>query len=113
MVAHRAGDSDARGKAAAAALLAGPAYSLMKWTITFTVFITRNPNGFTATCPAFPHHTVTGPNRRAAYKTIKESIRKELCRNLDQELPSPKDPVVSVKHLRVNMLEIHREVGLG
>ncbi len=85
----------------------------MEWTVTYTVFIVRTPAGFTASCPAFPEYAVTAPNRRAAYRAIKASIRKELRNDLSRELPVPRDPVVSVKHLRVNMLDVGMEVGLG
>lgn len=85
----------------------------MKWTVTYIVIIVRTPQGFTASCPAFPQHTVTAANRRAAYRAIKEAIREELRRDLRQELPVQRDPVVSVKHLRVNMMEVRMEVGLG
>jgi predicted RNase H-like HicB family nuclease len=85
----------------------------MDWTTTYTIFIVRNTAGFTAFCPAFPQHTVTATNRRAAYKAIKAAIRKGLGSYLHQESPIPRDPVVSVKHFRVNMLDIGMEVGLG
>jgi hypothetical protein len=85
----------------------------MDWTTTYTIFIVRNTTGFTASCPAFPQHTVTAMNRRAAYKAIKAAIRKDLGSHLNRDTAIPRDPVVSVKHFRVNMLDIGMEVGLG
>jgi GTPase Era involved in 16S rRNA processing len=85
----------------------------MDWTVTYIVVIVRNSAGFTASCPAFPQHTITAPNRRAAYRAIKEAIREELRNDLNKELPVQLDPVVSVKHFRLNMLDIGMEVGLG
>jgi hypothetical protein len=85
----------------------------MDWTTTYTIFIVRNTAGFTAFCPAFPQHTVTAPNRRAAYRAIKSAIRKDLGSHLNHDSAIPRDPVVSVKHFRVNMLDIGMEVGLG
>jgi len=111
MFVHRAGEGDARGKTAAAALLAGPAIP-MYTSVTYTVIISRHTRGFVAHCPTFPDCTTLAPSRSSAYKAIKDLIRRRLVQVIDNEGAPPLDPVVSVKHLRLNLLEIEKEVNL-
>jgi predicted RNase H-like HicB family nuclease len=111
MFVHRAGESDARGKTAAAALLADPAIPMQR-SVTYTVIISRHPRGFVAACPAFKDCVTLGRSRSGAYKSIKDLIRKRLAKIIEDQTPPPADLVVSVKHLRLNLLDIEKEVNL-
>jgi predicted RNase H-like HicB family nuclease len=84
----------------------------MQRTVTYTVIISRHPRGFVAACPAFTDCVTLGRSRSGAYKSIKDLIRKRLAQTLDSQTPLPADPVVSVKHLRLNVLDIENEVNL-
>ena len=84
----------------------------MQRTVTYTVFITKHPRGFVATCPALTDCVTLGGSRGGAYKAIKDLIRRRLSKLIEEHRPVPTDPVVSVKHLRINLLEINREVNL-
>jgi predicted RNase H-like HicB family nuclease len=81
-------------------------------TITYTVLITKHPKGFVATCPALNDCTTLGKSRAGAYKSIKDLIRRRLTKLIENQHPAPTDPVVSVKHLRINLLDIHKELDL-
>jgi predicted RNase H-like HicB family nuclease len=84
----------------------------MKKTVTYTVIITRHPKGFVASCPAFQDCLVLGNSRSNAYRSIKQLIRKRLIQAVETDTSPPTNPVVSVKHLRLNLLEIEKEVRL-
>ena len=84
----------------------------MQRTVTYTVIISRHPRGFVAACPAFKDCVTLGRSRSGAYKSIKDLIRKRLAQVIDTQTPPPPDPVVSVKHLRLNVLDIENEVNL-
>ena len=84
----------------------------MQRTVTYTVFITKHPRGYVATCPALADSLTLGRSRGGAYKAIKDLIRRRLTRLVEEHRAVPSDPVVSVKHLRINLLEINREVNL-
>jgi predicted RNase H-like HicB family nuclease len=84
----------------------------MQRTVTYAVVITKHPKGFVATCLAFPNCVTLGRSRAGAYKAIKDLIRRHLTTLAEEHRPVPPDPVVSVKHLRLDLLEIHREVDL-
>ena len=86
--------------------------SAMQRSVTYTVIITKHPRGFVATCPALADCVTLGRSRAGAYKAIKHLIRRRLTRLIEEHRPVPLDPVVSVKHLRINLLEIHWEVNL-
>ncbi|MEX2158130.1 MAG: type II toxin-antitoxin system HicB family antitoxin [Dehalococcoidia bacterium] len=81
-------------------------------TVTYTVLITKHPKGFVATCPALNDCTTLGKSRAGAYKAIKDLIRRRLIKLIESEQQPPTDPVVSVKHLRIDLLEIHKELDL-
>jgi predicted RNase H-like HicB family nuclease len=81
-------------------------------TVTYTVQITKHPKGFVATCPALSDCITLGKSRAGAYKAIKDLIRRRLTRLIENQQSIPTDPVVSVKHLRINLLEIHKELDL-
>ena len=74
--------------------------------------ITRHPRGFVAACPALTDCVTLGGSRGGAYKAIKDLIRRRLTGLIEEHQPVPTDPVVSVKHLRINLLEINRGVNL-
>ena len=84
----------------------------MQRTATYTVIITRHSKGFVATCAAFSDCVALGRSRAGAYKSIKDLIRRCLTRLIEEHRPVPLDRVVSVKHLRINLMEIHQEVNL-
>jgi predicted RNase H-like HicB family nuclease len=84
----------------------------MRRSVTYTVIIARHPRGFVANCPALHDCIALGASRVAAYKAIKDLIRRHLGRIIQAHEQVPKDAVVSVKHLRINLLEINREVNL-
>lgn len=84
----------------------------MQKSATYTVIISRHPHGFVAACPAFADCVTLARSRTAAYKSIKEQIRKRLAEDVDYQRPPPTDPVVSVKHLRLNLIEIEKELNL-
>lgn len=84
----------------------------MQRTVTYTVIISRHPRGFVAACPAFTDCVTFGRSRSAAYKSIKDLIRERLVQFIDNQAPPPPDPVASVKHLRLNLLDIEKEVNL-
>jgi predicted RNase H-like HicB family nuclease len=84
----------------------------MNRSVTYTVLITKHPKGFVATCLALTDCVTLGRSRAGAYKAIKDLIRHRLTRLIEEHRPVPPDTVVSVKHLRLNLLEIHREVNL-
>jgi predicted RNase H-like HicB family nuclease len=84
----------------------------MQRTVTYTVIISRHPRGFVAACPAFTDCVTLGHSRIGAYKSIKDLIRKRLAQALEDQTPPPSDPVASVKHLRLNLLDIEKEVNL-
>ena len=111
MFVHRAGDNDARGKAAAVALLAGPAYSYAKDSYSNCRYFSTSMR-LRCLMPCVPRLRCPRENRAGAYRAVKALIRLGLSRLIEDDLPLPQDPVVSVKHLRINLLEIHREVNL-
>ena len=84
----------------------------MQTSVTYTVLITKHARGFVATCPALNDCVTLGRSRAGAYKAVKDLIRRRLTRLIEEHDPLPRDPVVSVKHLRINLMEIHREVNL-
>ena len=84
----------------------------MYTSVTYTVIISRHARGFVAACPAFPDCTTLATSRSSAYKAIKDLIRKRLIQVIDHEGAPTIDPVVSVKHLRLNLLEIEKEINL-
>ena len=84
----------------------------MQNSVTYTVIISRHPRGFVAACPAFTDCVTLGRSRSGAYKSIKDLIRRRLAQVMDDRSPLPSDPVVSVKHLRLNVLDIENEVNL-
>jgi predicted RNase H-like HicB family nuclease len=84
----------------------------MEKTITYTIVITKQPKGFVATCLAFSDCVTLGRNRGAAYKSIKDLIRRRLAKLIDEQRPIPRDRIVSVKYLRLNLLDIYLEVNL-
>lgn len=84
----------------------------MQKSATYTVIITRHPRGFVAACPAFSDCTTLGRSRADAYKSIKALIRERLAKVIDDQAIPPSDPVVSVKHLRLNLLDIEKEINL-
>ena len=65
-----------------------------------------------AACPAFTDCVTLGRSRSGAYKSIKDLIRKRLSQVIDDQAPLPSDPVASIKHLRLNLLDIEKEVNL-
>lgn len=84
----------------------------MQRSVTYTVFIVRHPRGFVATCPALRDCVTLGSSRAGVYKASKDLIRRRLTKLIEEHQPVPPDPVVSVKHLRLNLVEIQREVNL-
>ncbi len=84
----------------------------MQRTVTYTIFITKHPRGFVATCLALTDCVTLGKSRAGAYKSIKDLIRRRLTKLIEEHQPVPPDRVVSVKHLRINLLDIHREGNL-
>lgn len=92
-------------------LVAGPAI-LMPRSVTYIVLITKHPRGFVANCLALSDCVVLGKSRAGAYKAIKDLIRRRLTRLIEDHHTLPSDPVVSVKHLRINLFDIHKEVNL-
>jgi predicted RNase H-like HicB family nuclease len=81
-------------------------------SVTYTVFIARHRHGFIATCPALTYCVVWGKSRAGAYKSVKDLIRRRLKKLIEDNQGVPADPVVSVKHLRINLLELEREGNL-
>lgn len=84
----------------------------MQKSATYTVIISRHPRGFVAACPAFSDCVILARSRAIAYKSIKDLIRKRLAQVVDDQRSPPTDPVVSVKHLRLNLLDIEKELNL-
>jgi predicted RNase H-like HicB family nuclease len=84
----------------------------MQRSVTYTVLITRHPKGYVANCPALADCVVLGSSRAGAYKAIKDLIRRRLGKLIESHHPVPADSVVSVKHLRINLVEIHKEFNL-
>ncbi|HXG35379.1 MAG TPA: type II toxin-antitoxin system HicB family antitoxin [Dehalococcoidia bacterium] len=81
-------------------------------SITYTIIITKHPKGFVAHCPALRDCITFATSRVGAYKAIKELVRRRLTALIEEFLPIPTNPVVSVKQLRINLMEIHAEVDL-
>jgi predicted RNase H-like HicB family nuclease len=84
----------------------------MQSSVTYTIVISRHPRGFLAACPAFTDCETLGRSRSAAYQEIKHLIRKRLAQVIDDQTPLPQDPIASVKHLRLNIQDIEKEVEL-
>ena len=84
----------------------------MQKSVTYTVLITKHTRGFVAVCPALTDCVVRGNSRAGAYKALKDLIRRRLTRLIEENRPVPVDSVVSVKHLRLNLVELHKEVNL-
>ena len=84
----------------------------MQKSVTYTVLITRHPKGFVGSCPALTDCVVLGGSRAGTYKAVKSRIRRRLIRFLEEQRPVPTDSVVAVKHLRLNLVELAREVSL-
>ena len=85
---------------------------IMQTSVTYTVLISRHPRGFVASCLAFSDCATLARSRSGAYKSIKDLIRKRLIQAIDEQCHPPVDPVVSVKHLRLNLLDIEKEINL-
>ena len=112
MFVHPAGVDDACGKASVATPNGRPGVTMQN-TVTYTIVVTKHSKGFVATCPALPDCVELGRSRAGVYKAIKERIRHSLTTLITNDRPLPTDPVVSVKHLRINLVEIHKELDLG
>jgi predicted RNase H-like HicB family nuclease len=84
----------------------------MQTTASYTVIISRHPRGFVASCPAFSDCITLARSRGSAYKSIKDLIRKRVAQFLDDQTSPPVDPVVTVKHLRLNLRDIEKEINL-
>ncbi len=84
----------------------------MQRTITYTVLIMKRPHDYLAACPALPRCTAVAPSRAIAYKDIKRRIRYRLSEIIAHGAAIPVDPVVSVKHLRLDLSPIREEVEL-
>lgn len=85
----------------------------MKRTVTYTVVITRHPRYYVAKCPALPSWVTFHKSRAKAYAALKTQIREHVGSRLIGDQPLPSDPVVSVKHLRLNLDEIREEGRLA
>jgi predicted RNase H-like HicB family nuclease len=72
----------------------------------------KRSNDFLATCPALPHCVAVAPTRATAYKEIKRRIRNRLSETIAHDSAIPPDPIVSVKHLRLDLSPIREEVDL-
>jgi predicted RNase H-like HicB family nuclease len=82
----------------------------MRRSVTYTVVITRHPRYYVARCPAL-HSCVTFHKSRArAYADLKRLVREHVTSLIADDHPLPPDPIVSVKHLRLNLAEIREEV---
>jgi predicted RNase H-like HicB family nuclease len=84
----------------------------MQRTITYTVLIMKRSNDFLATCPALPHCSAVAATRATAYRGIKRLIRRRLADTFAHHFAIPSDPVVSAKHLRLDLASIREEVDL-
>ena len=105
---------NARDRTAAAVRLrrmADPAIP-MRRSVTYTVVITRHPRYYVARCPALPSCVTLHKSRARAYAEVKRLIREQVTSFVADDHPLPPDPVVSVKHLRLNLTEIREEVDL-
>jgi predicted RNase H-like HicB family nuclease len=84
----------------------------MQRTVTYTIFIIKHARGYVATCPAFADSVTLGRSRAGSYKAIKDRLRRRLTKLIENNQAIPTDPVVSVKHLRIDLAEIHKELDL-
>ena len=84
----------------------------MKQSLTLTVLIARDQDGFTAVCPALPNCRITARSRSRAYRNVKALIYDRLLRGGYGGEPLPTDPVVSVKYFRVDLTRLSGEVDL-
>ena len=84
----------------------------MQRTVTYTVLIMKRSNDFLATCPALPHCSAIAGTRATAYREVKRLIRSRLSETLAAHRAIPSDPVVSVKHLRLDLSPIREEIDL-
>ena len=81
----------------------------MQRTITYTVVIGRHQGKYVATCPALREITCVATNRREAYRAMKTALRTKLTAMILTNTALPVDPVVSVKHLRLDLLDLKME----
>lgn len=81
----------------------------MQRTITYTVIIGRHQGKYVATCPALRDVVCVATNRREAYRAIKRALRTTLTALMLTNKSLPTDPIVSVKHLRLDLLDLKME----
>ena len=81
----------------------------MQRTITYTVLVGRYQGKYVATCPALRDIACVATNRREAYRAMKRAMRTKLTTLILTNSPLPADPVVSVKHLRLDLLDLKME----
>ena len=84
----------------------------MKRSVTYTVVVTRHPRYYVARCPALPSCVTFHKSRARAYTEVKHLVRDRVTGFVADGSPLPPDPIVSVKHLRLNLTEIREEVDL-
>jgi hypothetical protein len=76
----------------------------MERTASYTVFIIRTAEGYQAYSPAFPDISATARGTRLAYAKLKVLIKARLLSLFAQgSTAAPKDPVIQVRALRLDL----------
>lgn len=75
----------------------------MTRTVSYFVFVARNGDGYTATCPSFPHLDASARSARVAYARLKVAVKSEIARRLSAGSALPRDPVIQTLTLRLDL----------
>ena len=75
----------------------------MSRTVSYFVFVARHRDGYTATCPSFPHLDASARSARVAYARLKFAIKSEIGRRVSLWSSLPRDPVIQTMILRLDL----------
>lgn len=84
----------------------------MTRTISYLVLITRTPQGYVASTPAFPDLNARASSARVAYARLKASLKARLLSLLAGDAAVPHDPVVQTKQLRLDLWYLRQQEEL-
>lgn len=96
-----------------AAQSADPAYHTMRKTATYAIIVGRKGEDFVAWCPTVGNTVAMDRTRNRAYRKMRQIVREYVRDSLANSELVPRDPIVSIKHLRLNLVELIMEGGLG
>ncbi len=84
----------------------------MNTTPRYTVLIFRGRSGHIAFTPKFPEVVGHGRGRNAAHKDFKARLERHIIGLLDRGIPVPRDDIVSVKYVKMDLHALQARTNL-